>query len=107
MPNHRILLAFLLLSTSAFAQNDCPELPSGIALVPDVETVHVDDLGSLVIYPYFNDSLPNLVGNWEIFYDDFNIEAPDCFGWVALLARLTRRFRDLYRPIRKASSQAD
>ena len=64
MPNFRILLALLLLSTSVFAQTDCPELPQGISLVPDVETVHVDDLGSLVIYPYANDSLPQFVDDY-------------------------------------------
>ena len=69
MPNCRFLLAILLLSSTAFAQTDCPELPQGVVLVPDAETVHVDDLGSLIIYPYFNDSLPQVVDNSTINYE--------------------------------------
>lgn len=81
MPNCRFLLAILLLSSTAFAQTDCPELPQGVVLVPDAETVHVDDLGSLIIYPYFNDSLPQVVDNSTINYEYNFVQVPPCFEW--------------------------
>ena len=49
--------------------------------MPDAETVHVDDLGSLIIYPYFNDSLPQVVDNSTINYEYNFVQVPPCFEW--------------------------